>query len=254
MLDVARELEQGIRQLNLVALARRRVLENAEDLGAQHIAADDRQVGGSRAGGRLLHEARDAHHVVGVGRLDRRHAVQVRLVGVDLQQGHDRRVALLVHLDHPLEQRVALVDEVVAEQNGERLVPDVHLRAQHRVAEPLRVALAHVVHVGEVRGVHDLGEPLLVALDLQRVLELGHPVEVVLERVLVAPGDHEHIGEARVHGLLHDVLDGRLVDDGHHLLRHRLGRGEESRAQACSGNDGFREGGRHGLSVSGAGT
>jgi hypothetical protein len=89
-------------------------------------------------------------------------------------------------------------------------------------------------------------EFLVVALLLEGLLELRDVVEVVLERVLVAPGDHEHVGEARVDGLFHDVLDRRLVDDGEHLLRHRLGRGEEARAQPCGGDHGLRNLEAHG--------
>ena len=85
----------------------------------------------------LLDEAGDPHDVVLVGRLDRGGAVEVDLVGVDLEQRDDGGVALLLHLEHPLQQRVARVDDVVAEQHGERLAADVHLRAQHRVAETL---------------------------------------------------------------------------------------------------------------------
>ncbi len=105
------------------------------------------------------------------------------------------------------------------------------------MAETFRVALAHIVHVGEISGVHDLLQPIEVALLPQRGLEFGGAVEMVLERVLVAAGHQEHIVEARVDGLLDHVLDGRLVDDGKHLLRHRLGRRKESGAEPrCRNN------------------
>src|SRR6478735_2391653 len=51
---------QRVGQLDLAALAGRRVLEHLENLGAQHVAADHREVRGGRAGGRLLDEAGDA--------------------------------------------------------------------------------------------------------------------------------------------------------------------------------------------------
>ena len=82
-----------------------------------------------------------------------------------------------------VEQRVALVDQVVAEQHRERLVADVLLGAQHRVAEALRVALADVVDVGEVGSAPCTWASLSsVALRLEGCLELGDAVEVVLER------------------------------------------------------------------------
>jgi hypothetical protein len=51
--------------------------------------------------------------------------------------------------------------------------------------------------VARVRRLADPGEPLVVALVLQRLLELERAVEVVLERALVASGDHEDVGEPR---------------------------------------------------------
>ena len=45
--------------------------------------------------------------------------------------------------------------------------------------------------------------------------------------------------------LFDDVLDRRLVDDGEHLLRHRLGGGKEAGAKAGRGNDGLDGGKGH---------
>ena len=81
----------------------------------------------------------------------------------------------------------------------------------------------------------------MVALVAQHGLELADPVEVVLERRLVAAGDHEHVVQAGRDGLLDDVLDGRLVDDRQHLLRHRLGRGQEAGAETGDRDDRFRD-------------
>ena len=81
-------------------------------------------------------------------RLDRGAAVQVDLLGRHLHAARPRcrrarsRTSSIVG-----EQRVARVDQVVAEQHRERLVADVPRGAQHGVAEPERVALADVVHV-----------------------------------------------------------------------------------------------------------
>ncbi len=82
-------------------------------------------------------------------------------------------------------------------------------------------------------------ELLVVALLRQRRLEAVDAVEVVLERALVASGDHEDVLQARRHGLFDDVLDGGFVDDRKHLLRRRLGRGEESSSQAGYGDHGL---------------
>src|SRR5699024_7001738 len=70
-------------------------------------------------------------------------------------------------------------------------------------------------------------------------------VEMVLERSLVAPGDHEDIAEAGIDGLFDDVLDRRLVDDGEHLLGGGLGRRKESGSQTGDGDHGLANGTLH---------
>ena len=78
---------------------------------------------------------------------------------------------------------------------------------------------------------------------LQAHLKVRAAVEVVLDGPFLAPGDDEDIGDAAGHGLFHDVLDGRRVDDRQHLLGLRLGGGQESGPAPGGGNDGFRDGG-----------
>src|SRR5262249_55199076 len=58
-------------------------------------------------------------------------------------------------------------------------------------------------------------------------LDLVGLVEMVLDGALVPPGDEHHVLDAGGDGLLDRVLNERLVDDGHHLLRARLGRRQE---------------------------
>ena len=73
---------------------------------------------------------------------------------------------------------------------------------------------------------------------LEAVLELERAIEVVLEGPLAAAGDDQDVGRCpALDRLLHHVLDGRLVDDGQHLLRLRLRRREEPRSQAGRGDD-----------------
>jgi hypothetical protein len=111
------------------------------------------------------------------------------------------------------------------------------LAAQHRVAEPLRVALPHVMDVGQGRGAPDGFKLVEVAFFLQGLFDERHPVEVVLERTFIASGNHEDVGDPRTHGLFDHVLDSGFVHDGEHFLRHRLRGGQETGPQSRSRND-----------------
>ena len=75
----------------------------------------------------------------------------------------------------------------------------------------------------------------------QQLLQLVGDVEVVLDGVLAAAGDDDDVGEAGRHRLLDHVLDDRLVDERQHLLRLRLGGGQEARAEAGGGEDGLAD-------------
>ena len=125
----------------------------------------------------------------------------------------------------------ATIHDVVAEHHDERVVAHVLAGHRHRVAETERFALAHVVDVGHLGQGLDLAQVVGLALLLQVVLELEVAIEVVLERALAAPGDDQDVVDAGPHGLLDDVLDGRLVDDRQHLLRLGLGGRQEPGAE-----------------------
>src|SRR5207245_143643 len=90
-----------------------------------------------------------------------------------------------------------------------------------------------------LRDLLDLGEePFLSALAQER-LELEGDVEMVLDRHLAAARDEEDLVDPGIAGFLDRVLDQRLVDEGEHLLRLRLGRGEKPGAESRGGEDGF---------------
>ena len=64
---------------------------------------------------------------------------------------------------------------------------------------------------------------------------------MLLDGALALADDHEDVGDARLDGLLDDVLDHRRVDDRQHLLGLRLGGRQEARAESGGGNDGFAD-------------
>ena len=60
---------------------------------------------------------------------------------------------------------------------------------------------------------------------------------MVLDGALAAAIDDHHLLRSGAERLFHDELDGRGIDDGQHLLGHRLGGRQEARAQAGGGDD-----------------
>ncbi len=194
------------------------VARHLEHRRVARIPPDQDPVTRRQAGHRLLHQVRDRDHVLFGSWRDGSAAVLRDLLRFDLHQRHHAAAVALAHLDHPGQQRVAAVDQVVAEQHRERLVADVPVGAQHGVAEPLRVALPHVVHGGQLAGLAYLGQAFAGLLGGQRLLQLVGPVEMVLDGDLAAPSDEQHVIQAGGDGLLHHVLDRRLVDDRQHSL------------------------------------
>ena len=237
-----RQRAQRVGELDLAAASGRRLPQHAEDGGIAHITPDNDPVGRRLARRRLLDQVGHGDHVIDVGGLDGHAPVLRHLVGLDLHERDDAAAVLLPDLDHALQQRVAVVDHVVAEQHGERHVAHVLGGAQDGVAQPERGTLADVVHVGELAGGADQGQPVLVALGFQRLLELGVAVEIVFDRPLAAARDHQYVTQARGHRFFHNVLNCGGIDDGQDLLGHRLGHGQEPRSHARCGDDRLGDG------------
>src|SRR6266567_7076661 len=108
------------------------------------------------------------------------------------------------------------------------------MRRPYRVAETTRRLLLDVSDVDLFAQPVDFSEDLQqvtpVALS-QVVLEVDRAVEVVDDGALAAAGHHDHLLDPARDRLLDAVLDRRLVDEGQHLLRLRLGHGQEARAE-----------------------
>ena len=81
----------------------------------------------------------------------------------------------------------------------------------------------------------------LLAAGFERGVEFEHPVEVVLDHALVAAGDKDEMLDSGLPRLVDHILDQRLVDDGQHFLRHRLGGGQDAGAEAGDRKNGFAD-------------
>ena len=87
------------------------------------------------------------------------------------------------------------------------------------------------VHVILWEGAARLGQLPVLAAPGERVIELGVPVEMVLQRALAPAGDEDELLDAGGARLLDGVLDDRRVDHRQHLFGHCLGRRQEPGAQ-----------------------
>ena len=133
---------------------------------------------------------------------------------------------------HLREAAALVLDQHVGQQQRERFMPDQFARAPHGMAKPERLLLAREARGAGLRQI--LGEqreigPLLPLA--QGHLQLELTVEMILDDVLVAPGDEDEMLDAGLARLVDHVLDDRPVDHRQHLLGHGLGGRQEAGSQ-----------------------
>ena len=145
----------------------------------------------------------------------------------------------LEDFDHLLEAGHLAPDNVVAEDNGEGLVPDKVLGAENGVSEAERFALPDVGEIGEVLDLPEFVAELPFPFFCQSVFKLERDVEVVFDGPLAPSRDEDDLGDAGLLRLFDAVLDERLVHESQHLFRHGLGGGEKSGAEPADGENGL---------------
>ena len=165
-------------------------------------------------------------------------AVAVRVFLRHLGNGDDAAAGFIIGVGQLLQARRFGQDEVVGQQNGERIVADEGAGAPYGVAEAKRLLLAHRDQVAwrNLVGMQhfQLGIPAALA---QGRLQFEGDVEILDERRFAAAGDQAELLDARRPRLFHGVLDQRLVHDGQHFLGHRLGGRQEPRSQPGDGQN-----------------
>ena len=139
----------------------------------------------------------------------------------------------MVHIGQLLQAGRVAQHQIVGQQDGERVVADEGAGAPDGMAEAERHLLADG---GDRARRHRLGAQqfqrlALVALG-QGGFQLEGDVEMFDQRGLAAAGDHAELLDPGGARLIDRVLDQRLVDDRQHFLWHRLGGGQEARAEA----------------------
>lgn len=222
---------EGVGKLDLADGARAGGLEQGPDFRRQHIAADDREVGGGGSRRGLFDEPADSDGAV-VGALTVDDTVAMGLVVRHLHDRHGAGAGALVDANELSDARiVVVVDEVVPEEHRERRITHRGARAQHRVAEAQGLFLAHRQDPRRGRDPSGSLELVFLAAGLEGGLELEGVIEMILDGALAAAVDHHDIADPGGEGLLDHKLDGGHIDDGQHLFGHRPGRGQKPRSQ-----------------------
>ena len=112
-----------------------------------------------------------------------------------------------------------------------------------------RLLLAHVGDVDHVGDVAHDGQQVLLLARFQQVLQLEADIEVIFDGGLAPAGHDDDVLDAGVNRLLDAVLNDRLIHDGQHFFRLRLGGGQKARPEACGGENGFADFSQHKLPV-----
>ncbi len=146
--------------------------------------------------------------------------------------GDDIAATVLIELDHTLHAALFRTHHHVGQKQRKRFVTDNLACTPDGMAETERFLLAREACracLGQ-QAVQQRQLGILVSLT-KGMLKLELDVEIVFDDMLAAAGHEHEMLDACLHRLIDDVLDNRLVDDGQHLLRHRLGRWQEPRSQ-----------------------
>jgi hypothetical protein len=171
---------------------------------------------------------------VAAARARRDDSVAGGLLGRDLLDADDVAADFFIGVDHLAKAAGLAPHQIVGKQHCERLVADDVARAPDGVAEPERLLLTDRGDRAGGKAGRLQHVQRLAALP-HRGLELEGDVEIVFERAFAAPGDEDHLLDARLARLVHRILDERPIDDREHLLGECLGGGKEARAEACDG-------------------
>ena len=111
----------------------------------------------------------------------------------------------------------------VAQQHGERLVPDKLLCHQHGVAEAQRFLLPRVAEVHHAADFAHQFRQIGFAFPFQETFQFRRRIEVVFDGVLSPAGHDNDVVNAGGDAFLDDVLDQRLVDHRQHFFWLRFG-------------------------------
>src|SRR5437867_1634104 len=128
-------------------------------------------------------------------------AVPADLGSRDFLDAQDRSVPRAIDVNELGQSRNGGVDHLVSQHDGERLVADEVLCAQHGVPQAQRFGLSNVAKVRQLGDSPDVVQKLALPVSFEVFFELERAVEMVLNRALSAPRDDNDVLDARCDGL-----------------------------------------------------
>ena len=101
--------------------------------------------------------------------------------------------------------------------------------------KPVRKAVFPVAGLG----IRFLPATKAIPKEMLTVLDLERAVEIILDRMLAAAGDEDHLLDPRGTRLVDRILDERPVDNRQQFLGYGLGCGQEAGTEAGDWEDRF---------------
>ena len=130
-------------------------------------------------------------------------------------------------------------DDVVGENHDERFVADGVFGGQDGVAEAEGLFLNHEGNVSQGGGVLHLSQQVRGSGGGEASFQVGVGLEVRGDGLLAGRGDDYDLLDTGLYGLLDDVLEHWLVQDGQQLFGEGLGHRKEAGAKSGCRYDGF---------------
>ena len=101
------------------------------------------------------------------------------------------------------------------------------------MAQAQRYLLTRVAHLHHIADLAYHFQLVFPASFFQKTFERRGRIEVVFDGILAFAGDDNDVFDPGSDALFGHVLNLRLVHDGEHFFRLRLGGGQEARAESC---------------------
>ena len=145
--------------------------------------------------------------------------------------GYHAAAMFCKHINHLAYDGRVREDDVVRQEDGKRFVADFVFCHQHGMPQSELLVLIYETRLYHRGYFAHLIQQFGIAARLQRPLQRGDALEVVVGCLLSARYDEHDVFYARLRRLAHGELDGGFVQHGQHHLRHSARHRQKARAK-----------------------